>query len=205
MTNQRTSSVTPPGIGEKLKLFRKERQLSIRVLAERAGLSPNTISLIENNAASPTVTTLQTIANVLDIPLSAFFIDNEKEEVVRMVGALDRERVVMPGVKVSVFPADILDRRVHILHFTVEPGKGSGIDQMVHPGDELVICTRGQLEYRVEDTLYILKEQDSLAFKANLSHSWFNRGHTEAHFLVLITAEADQSFRFHMQQGVQEA
>jgi transcriptional regulator with XRE-family HTH domain len=190
---------SPPGIGEKLRLFRKERGLSIRVLAERAGLSPNTISLIENNSASPTVTTLYTIANVLDIPLSAFFIEDENGEEVRLVRAQDRERTVIPGVKVSVLPGDILDRRVHILHFVVEPGKGSGNDQMVHPGDELVICTQGELEYRVKDTIYNLKEQDSLAFNGSFHHSFFNRSRAETHFLVMITTETDQAFRFHMQ------
>lgn len=199
MAEQKGSIPQPLGIGEKLRLFRKERGLSIRVLAERAGLSPNTISLIENNSASPTVTTLYTIANVLDIPLSAFFIEGENGEEVRLIKAQDRERTVTPGVKVSVLPGDVLDRCVHILHFVVEPGKGSGNDQMVHPGDELVICIQGELEYRVKDTIYNLKEQDSLTFNAGFPHSFYNRSQAETHFLVLITTETDQSFRFHMQ------
>lgn len=198
MTNQRQNGVQPPGIGDKLRTFRKDRRLSIRVLAERGGLSPNTISMIENNSTSPTVTTLHTIANVLDVPLSAFFIDDELGEEVRLIKDQDRERTVMPGLKVSVLPENVLDRRVHILHFTVGPGRGSGEDQMVHPGDELVICIHGELEYRVKDAIYVLKEQDSLAFQADLPHSWHNRSRAEAHFLVMITTEADQSFRFHV-------
>jgi uncharacterized cupin superfamily protein len=70
---------------------------------------------------------------------------------------------------------------------------------MVHPGDELVICTQGELEYRVKDTIYNLKEQDSLAFNAGSPHSFYNRSRAETHFLVLITTETDQAFRFHMQ------
>lgn len=201
MVERKENLPQPPGIGEKLRSFRKERGLSIRLLAERAGLSPNTISLIENNSASPTVTTLHTIANVLDIPLSAFFVEDEGDEAVRLVKAQDRERTVTSGVRVSVLPGDVLDRRVHILHFMVEPGKGSGQDQMVHPGDELVICIKGELEYRVNDTIYHLKEQDSLAFNGGFPHSFYNSSQTETHFLVLITTEADQSFRFHLQPG----
>lgn len=199
MAEPRDNLPQPPGVGEKLKFFRKERGLSIRGLAERARLSPNTISMIENDSASPTVTTLYTIANVLDIPLSAFFAEDESEEDVRLIDAQDRERTVIPGVKVSALPGNVLDRRVHVLHFVVEPGKGSGNDQMTHPGDELVICVQGELEYRVKDTVYHLKEQDSLAFNASYPHSFFNRGREEVHFLVLITAEADQAFRFHLQ------
>jgi transcriptional regulator with XRE-family HTH domain len=199
MANQRGSSVQPPGIGEKLRAFRKDRGLSIRVLADRAGLSPNTISLIENNSASPTVTTLYSIANVLDVPLSAFFVEDENGEEVRLLKVQDRERTVVPGVRVGVLPGDILDGRVHILHFVVEPGKGSGNEQMVHPGDELVICIQGELEYRVKDTIYNMKEQDSLAFNGGFPHSFYNRSRAETHFMVLITTETDQAFRFHMQ------
>lgn len=199
MVEQKDTNNPPPGVGEKLRTFRKERGLSIRVLADRAGLSPNTISLIENNATSPTVTTLYTIANVLDIPLSAFFTEDEDGDEVRLVRAQDRERTVIPGVKVSVLPTDVLDRRVHVLHFLMEPGKGSGSEQMVHTGDELVICIQGELEYRVKDTIYNLKAQDTLAFNASFPHSFFNHSQSEARFLVLITTEADQAFRFHMQ------
>lgn len=202
MSEQRENATQPPGIGEKLRFFRKECGLSIRTLAERAGLSPNTISLIENNTASPTVTTLYALANVLDVPLSAFFTEDENGEGVRLVTAQERERTVVSGVKVSVLPGDVLDRRVHILHFVVEPGSGSGNDQMVHPGDELVICIRGELEYRVGDTIYHLKEQDSLAFNAGLPHSFSNPGREESHFLVLITTETDQTFRFHMRPAI---
>jgi transcriptional regulator with XRE-family HTH domain len=197
MTDQSSSYLQPPGVGEKLRSFRKERGLSIRVLAERAGLSPNTISLIENNSASPTVTTLYSIANVLDIPLSAFFIEKEPEEEVRLVSFLDRVRSVAPGIDVSVLPENFLDRRAHILHFVIEPGKSSGNDQMVHPGEELVICFRGELEYRVKNSIYKLSERDSLAFSADFPHSFHNRSQSETEFLVLISTEADQTFRFH--------
>jgi transcriptional regulator with XRE-family HTH domain len=200
MPDTRSSNPHPPGIGEKLRTFRKERQLSIRALAGRSGLSPNTISLIENNSASPTVTTLYTLANVLDIPLSAFFIEEENGDDVRLVRAQDRERNIISGIRVSVLPGDILDSRVHILHFIAEPGKGSGDQQMVHPGDELVICLQGELEYRVKDTVYQLQEQDSLAFNAGFPHSFSNPGQSDAHFLVMITSESGQAFRYHVSQ-----
>jgi transcriptional regulator with XRE-family HTH domain len=199
MTTHNEPAAHRQSIGGKLRALRKERRLSIRKLAEQAGLSPNTISLIENNAASPTVTTLYTIANVLDIPLSALFMESDDGEEVSVVRAQDREKTVLPGVKVSVLPASFLDRRVHIMNFILEPGSGSGSEQMLHPGDELVICTSGELEYRVKDSVYVLKEQDSLAFPGSIPHSFYNRSQADAHFLVLITTETDQTFRFHIQ------
>jgi len=185
-------------IGEKLKSFRKAHGLSIRVLAEKASLSPNTISLIESSASSPTVATLQTIANVLDIPLSAFFTNPEPEDDVVLIKAQDQDKQVTPGLSVSVFPSHVLDHRVRVMHFAIGPGASSGNESLVHPGDELVMCLQGELEYVVMDRVYRLKKQDSLAFKAHLPHSWYNRSQAETHFLVLITTETDLSFRAHV-------
>lgn len=186
-------------IGEKLKYFRKLRSLSIRVLAEKAGISPNTISLIESNASSPTVATLQNIANVLDIPLAAFFTNKEQEQDIVFIKAKEHNKQVSPGLSVGVLPAQILDRRVQVMHFEIAPGASSGNESLVHPGDEMVLCLEGDLDYVVNDHIYHLKKEDSLAFKAHLPHAWFNRSGAETHFLVMITTETDQSFRSHMQ------
>lgn len=201
MVEPRDNRSPTPEIGEKLRSLRKAQKLSIRVLAEKARLSPNTISLIESNSTSPTVATLQTIANALDIPLSAFFTRGEQDEDVILIEAQEQEKQATPGLNVSVFPAKVLGQRVRIMHFIIEPGVGSGNEPLVHPGDELVLCLQGELEYVVRDRVYRLKKQDGLAFKGDLPHSWFNRSRVEARFLVLITSEPDQSFRAHIRPG----
>lgn len=187
-----------PDISEKIRFLRKAHKLSIRVLAQKAGLSPNTISLIESNATSPTVATLQTIANVFDVPLAAFFTNADQEAEIILIKAQDQSKQVTPGVSVSVFPGNVLNQRVRVMHFTINPGMSSGNESLVHPGDELVICMQGELEYVVQDRIYRLKQHDSLAFKANLPHAWTNRSQADCRFLVLITAEPDQAFRSHI-------
>jgi transcriptional regulator with XRE-family HTH domain len=185
-------------IGKRLRYFRKSRAFSIRLLAEKASLSPNTISLIESNSTSPTVGTLQTIANVLDIPLAAFFVEPNQEEEIILVNELAQKKEVTPGIKVSVYPRQVLDNRIQVMHFSVEPGGSSGSDPLVHPGDELVLCFEGEIDYIVNERVFKLKREDSLGFKGNLPHSWVNNSQSEAHFLVLITTEYDQSYRSHI-------
>jgi transcriptional regulator with XRE-family HTH domain len=197
MTETREKSASSSAIGERLRSLRKAHSLSIRLLAEKAGLSPNTISLIESNSTSPTVATLQTIANVLDIPLASFFTNAEQDDEVILIKATDQEHQVTPGLNVTVFPQHILDQCVQVLLFTIKPGLSSGSDPMIHPGDELVLCLEGELEYTVKDTTYRLKKLESLSFKGSLPHSWCNPGSVKTHFLVLITSENYHSFRAH--------
>lgn len=58
------------GLGDKLRQLRSERNISQRDLARMAGLSPNSISLIERDETSPSVATLQSLAAALNIRMS---------------------------------------------------------------------------------------------------------------------------------------
>lgn len=60
-------------LGNRLRELRRQQGLSLRALAEKSGLSANTLSLIENGKTSPSVATLQQIALALNIPITAFF------------------------------------------------------------------------------------------------------------------------------------
>lgn len=49
-------------VGERLRILRLNRCLSLKKLAKLSNLSINTLSLIENNKSSPAVATLQQLA-----------------------------------------------------------------------------------------------------------------------------------------------
>jgi transcriptional regulator with XRE-family HTH domain/quercetin dioxygenase-like cupin family protein len=65
----RTRRPDYPQIGDQLRLRRREHGLSLRDLAERLGVSPSLISQIERGRANPSVSTLYSIVNELDISL----------------------------------------------------------------------------------------------------------------------------------------
>ena len=72
VTRQRRSvhsvAVPPPStvdVGARLRELRAEHGFSIRALAEHSQLNVNTLSLIEHNKTSPSVSTLQQVAAAL--------------------------------------------------------------------------------------------------------------------------------------------
>jgi transcriptional regulator with XRE-family HTH domain len=67
-------------IGEKVRKIRKEKGLSIMDLKEKTGLSKSTISDLENDKSSPTIDTLQKIADALDVDVRDFFEDNTEKQ-----------------------------------------------------------------------------------------------------------------------------
>lgn len=60
-------------IGEKLQKFRKEKKLSLRALAEKAGISKSTLSDIEKGNTNPTTNTLNKLADALGISIEDLF------------------------------------------------------------------------------------------------------------------------------------
>ena len=55
-----------------------------------------------------------------------------------------------------------------------------GVQNMYHPGDELIYILEGRLRMEIVDEVYILEEGDSLCFKSHLPHRWENIGADDA-------------------------
>jgi len=65
------SNRTLPSIGEALRKRRKELKLSMQIVADRAGLSVGFISQVERGQSTPSLSSLNSMAAVLDLPMSS--------------------------------------------------------------------------------------------------------------------------------------
>lgn len=87
---------------------------------------------------------------------------------------------------------------------TLESGANSGRFSMAHTGHEFVLCLRGQLEYRIENQLFLMGPGDSLLFAAELKHEWRNPGNTvtNAVFVLAGFEEGESPSEFHIAAGM---
>ena len=69
-----------PEIGDRLRERRHELGWSLRELADRLGVSPSLISQIERGRANPSVSTLYSIVQALDVSLDELFAVLEEAE-----------------------------------------------------------------------------------------------------------------------------
>lgn len=56
-------------LGKALKLCRSARDLSLEIVAERAGISTSYLSRLENEKREPTLAMISKVADALDIPV----------------------------------------------------------------------------------------------------------------------------------------
>jgi transcriptional regulator with XRE-family HTH domain len=179
-------SATEIDVGSRLRELRTARGLSIRALAEMSSLNFNTLSLIENDKSSPSVSTLQQLSMALGVPITAFF---ETASVVKDV--LYQKSGQRPkaefthGLLEDLGCGLTLGEGVPLL-LTLKPEADSGPNAISHTGQEFVYCLEGRLHYTVGDQVYILETGDSLIFEAHLPHRWENRSQTLSRSLLIL-------------------
>lgn len=172
-------------IGQKLRTLREAQDLSLRGLADKCGMSFNTISRIERNETSPTVATLHILAQTLNIPISKFFEDSYEQSVI-FVKAAERIRSTANGVMMESLGVGLQDQKLEPFLVTVTPGEHSHTSPITHNGEEFVYCLAGVLTYEINEVTYELAEGDSLLFDATQPHRFYNEGKQEARFVVVF-------------------
>jgi len=161
-------------VGKRLQELRILQGLSLRALAELSGLNVNTLSLIENEKTSPNVSTLQQIANALNVPITAFFqpLTAKKDTVFQKKG--QRTQINFPqGIFEDLGGGLALGEGTPLL-MTLQPDHESDPDPIVHTGQEFVYCLEGSLSFWVGDREFVLDPGDSLIFEAHIPHRWEN-------------------------------
>lgn len=190
-------------IGERLRELREARNISMRALATRSGLSANALSMIERSRASPSVSTLYKLADALGVSITSFFGSDQERKQVVFLKADERTRVSFTRGVFEALGGEHFTGRVEPFMLTLESNANSGPRSMTHTGHEFVLCLRGELEYQVERQIYQLSAGDSLLFAAHLKHRWKNVGAKVVTALIIISGfeEGEQLHAMHWKKG----
>lgn len=173
-------------VGDRLRDIRSRLGLSMRALATLSNLNVNTLSLIENGRTSPSVSTLQQLAQSLHVPITAFFeTDHGEMEVVFQKNGARPHATFTYGLMEDL-GAGMPRFGAEPLIVTLNPGADSGRTPIVHTGREFVYCVEGQITYTIDAKTYILEPGDSLLFEAYLPHTWRNPGTLVARALLVL-------------------
>ena len=172
-------------LGSRLRALRKERDLTQRELASRAGISSNAISLIERSQISPSVATLQNLATALNVKMSYFF-DEEVQTNIMHVKPDERPSLESKGVTIESIGKHLRGQELEPFFISLGPDSESGRRQVIHSGHEFVYCLRGRVEYEIDGDVYMLNEGDFLLFEAQLPHHWRNLTSETAELLLIL-------------------
>jgi transcriptional regulator with XRE-family HTH domain len=173
-------------VGRRLRELRASRGLSMRALAEKSGLNVNTLSLIENQHCSPSVSTLQQLAKTLAVPISAFFETEHGDKQVVYQKEGTRPHASFRHGFIEDLGTGMSRSGSEPMVVTLAPKADSGKTPIVHTGREFVYCLEGSIAYSVDSETYLLEPGDSLLFEAYLPHHWKNLDDTPSRNLLVL-------------------
>ena len=202
-----------PEMGERLREARQARNLSLRTLAERLGVSPSLISQIETGRANPSVSTLYAIAAELDVSLDELlFNDRRLPETVAPArpgvgaattggtmarGTARPARRRSPSIRLASGVnwerlTTLSEPGVEFLHVTYEVGGASSPPDAFqrHPGHEWGYVLSGRLQVRIGFEEYVLEPGDAISINSSIPHRLATLGDEPVHAIWFVLGRA---------------
>ncbi|OHB32260.1 MAG: XRE family transcriptional regulator [Desulfuromonadaceae bacterium GWC2_58_13] len=177
-------------VGKKLKSIRLKRDMTIQDLAEKSKVSSNMISRIERGLTIPSVGILMKLAGVFDKSINYFVEEITTTHEIVFTSPGKRDKTVYDdehNMHTESFTSGLRDPQFMSFYCTVKKGGTSGVQNMYHPGDELIYVLEGKLEVNIASERHLLKAGDSISFKSHLPHRWDNVGEEDARVIWTLS------------------
>jgi len=164
-------------VGGRVRQLRRQRELSLQQVAERADLSVGFLSQIERGLSSPSLRDLIRVATALETDLGMLF---EGAGTTAPAGGsivtrpAERQEVAFhEGItKQLLTPHGDASLRLYLI--TLEPNGRTGEALYSHAGEEAGVVLQGRLLLTVETTDHMLQEGDSFRFRSDRPHRFSN-------------------------------
>ena len=161
--------------GGKIRRLRMERDDSLKVLAEKAGVSTSIISKVERNNVDPSITLLYKICNGLNVSITELL--GESTNTSSVLRKEDRKVVSFPKSNSKYeFLTPIHNGELEMIQIILEAGQ-SDKKLVSHTGEECGVVLKGAMTVILDQEEHILHEGDSICFNSQIPHRFIN--HTE--------------------------
>lgn len=163
-------------ISENLKHIRTTRKLSLDKVCALTGISKSMLSQIEKGTANPSVSTIWKLANGFKISFTELM--NTMEREIEFISGSDIQPLLECDGKYRNYPILLFDpnRRFETYRIEVDPSAELNAEAHLSQTQEVVTVMEGSLSVIVNKKEYHLQTGDTLKFKADVPHTYNNRG-----------------------------
>jgi transcriptional regulator with XRE-family HTH domain len=179
-------------ISNKIKEIRKQKNITVQELANKAAVSKGLISQIENNRTVPSLPVLMSIVQSLNLDLNEFFkgISAQKSTQQKVIIKSPKEYQTFEKEYAKgflyhrVFARNIQGTPVDFV--LLELKKGSRRNRMIQSESvEFNYMVKGEVEYHVDNKAYVLHEGESMYLDSRVPHKIANVGKVDALMLIV--------------------
>jgi len=174
-------------ISQKIKTLRQQQGLSQRALAEQSGISAASLSQLESGLSSPSVATLEKLADGLGIAVAAFFLETGEQTDIEIFNLNDRP-IVQLNQGGQFIPLTALHQPIGFEPMLVQLDAGGRFEESqygIKSAHAFVWVRRGDVVLEYDGREYPLKEMQSLYYDARKQHNWHNRSDNTCELLMV--------------------
>ncbi|WP_158880991.1 helix-turn-helix domain-containing protein [Amycolatopsis anabasis] len=166
-----------------LRALREQADLSLSELARRSGIAKGTLSQLESGTGNPTIETVFSLSNALEVPVSSLLTERTDPDVV-LVRSSGLEVLSSNAVDLRMLRRmDVTDTVFELYDQRVRPGEVQHSEG--HPGREHVVVTSGLLRVGPPDSPFELGPGDYVCFPARHPHIYETVGGPVVSVLLL--------------------
>src|SRR5262249_25932997 len=172
-------------VGRRVRELRVRRGLIIEDLARKSGLSKPYISQVETGKASPSLQTVQKLAQALGVPLAYLFLEDAFG--CHVTRRTERRAVSFGQPDKLVYFLSAPNRSLEMLLLEIPSGYTAGGRTHSHEGEECHWVLEGQIIAIQGDQRFVLARGDSFHWDGSVPHRIENHGPEVARLLVART------------------
>ncbi|ERT43103.1 hypothetical protein HMPREF1539_01136 [Fusobacterium nucleatum CTI-2] len=171
-------------VGITIKNIRKSKKLLLKDVALKCGISSSMLSQIEKGNANPSLNTIKSIAQVLEVPLFKFFMDLEKEKYeFHLLKKDDRKIISTEYVTYELLSPDV-ETNIECMQMTlIGKNAETSVKPMAHKGEEIAVLLNGKVKLTIGKFSIVLSSGDSIHIPSMAPHKWTNL-HTEKSVVI---------------------
>lgn len=180
----------PNNIGDKLRMRRHIKNITLREAAQRAEISFGQLSQIERGVSSPSIDVLIKICGALEMPITWLFEDTGRtdKEAKFIVRQASRRKLSFDLLKMekSMMSPDFCTG-IQMIEISIQPSGGLGDEMLSHPRAKCATVIAGTLGMEIEGDVYELEEGDSFALNEMVMHRYWCVGDIPTRIIFAVS------------------
>jgi transcriptional regulator with XRE-family HTH domain len=162
-------------VGPRIRSLRLQRRLTLKDVADKAGITPSALSQIERDQSNPTLGSLKAIASTLGTTIGHLFPAPAASD--RLVVRAGERKRLSPrrGITYELLTPD-LSGQIEFIVSVYAPGASTGDEAFAYPGEQCGVVLEGVADVTLYDTVHRLHAGDSIRFDCSVPHRIANPG-----------------------------
>lgn len=174
----------PVSLGTRVRRLRTAIGLSVRAFAAATGFSASFISQLETGVVSPSLGSLEKIAEALGVTLTDLFVDPQEPGAL-IVRGHERPHADSSWSRARIEALGVAGRKLAAMLITLEPEGRSGKRPHARPKEEFAFVLDGDVWLTLGEDQHRLRKGDSAVLPAGAPRLWVNPTRRKARVIIV--------------------